>query len=59
MNIRKFIGANSRDALRQVREALGPDAAVLSNRTLDDGSVEPVGTGAFGWDDGFGGFRFV
>ncbi|WP_061174060.1 flagellar biosynthesis protein FlhF [Caballeronia pedi] len=43
MNIRKFIGANSRDALRQVREALGPDAVVLSNRTLDDGSVEIVG----------------
>jgi flagellar biosynthesis protein FlhF len=42
LNIRKFIGANSRDALRQVREALGPDAAVLSNRTLDDGSVEIV-----------------
>ncbi|KMZ11590.1 Flagellar biosynthesis protein FlhF [Candidatus Burkholderia humilis] len=42
MNIRKFIGANSRDALRQVREALGPDAAVLSNRTLDDGTVEIV-----------------
>ncbi|BAN24499.1 flagellar biosynthesis protein FlhF [Caballeronia insecticola] len=42
MNIRKFIGANSRDALRQVREALGPDAVVLSNRTLDDGSVEIV-----------------
>ncbi|MFM0137049.1 flagellar biosynthesis protein FlhF [Caballeronia grimmiae] len=43
MNIRKFIGANSRDALRQVREALGPDAIVLSNRTLDDGSVEIAG----------------
>ncbi|MDR5855864.1 flagellar biosynthesis protein FlhF [Caballeronia sp. LZ062] len=43
MNIRKFIGANSRDALRQVREALGPDAVVLSNRTLDDGSVEIMG----------------
>ncbi|WP_250452629.1 flagellar biosynthesis protein FlhF [Caballeronia sp. ATUFL_M2_KS44] len=43
MNIRKFIGANSRDALRQVREALGPDAIVLSNRTLDDGSVEIMG----------------
>ncbi len=43
LNIRKFIGANSRDALRQVREALGPDAVVLSNRTLDDGSVEIVG----------------
>lgn len=42
MNIRKFIGATSRDALRQVREVLGPDAVVLSNRTLDDGSVEIV-----------------
>ncbi|WP_175720977.1 flagellar biosynthesis protein FlhF [Burkholderia anthina] len=42
MNIRKFTGATSRDALRLVREALGADAAVLSNRTLDDGSVEIV-----------------
>ncbi|HEX7935181.1 MAG TPA: flagellar biosynthesis protein FlhF, partial [Paraburkholderia sp.] len=42
MNIRKFIGANSRDALRLVREALGADAVVLSNRTMDDGSVEIV-----------------
>ncbi|QQC63044.1 flagellar biosynthesis protein FlhF [Paraburkholderia ginsengisoli] len=42
MNIRKFVGANSRDALRLVREALGPDAVVLSNRTLGDGSVEIV-----------------
>ncbi|WP_179404134.1 flagellar biosynthesis protein FlhF [Burkholderia guangdongensis] len=40
MNIRKFIGASNRDALRLVREALGDDAVVLSNRTLDDGSVE-------------------
>ncbi|MCA8205785.1 flagellar biosynthesis protein FlhF [Burkholderia sp. AU33545] len=42
MNIRKFTGATSRDALRLVREALGADAVVLSNRTLDDGSVEIV-----------------
>ena len=42
MNIRKFIAATSRDALRLVREALGADAVVLSNRTLDDGSVEIV-----------------
>ncbi|MFM0338742.1 flagellar biosynthesis protein FlhF [Paraburkholderia fungorum] len=42
MNIRKFVGATSRDALRLVREALGPDAVVLSNRTKDDGSVEIV-----------------
>ncbi|WP_106303323.1 flagellar biosynthesis protein FlhF [Paraburkholderia sp. BL18I3N2] len=42
MNIRKFVGATSRDALRLVREALGADAVVLSNRTMDDGSVEIV-----------------
>ena len=42
MNIRKFIGATSRDALRLVREALGADAVVLSNRTQDDGTVEIV-----------------
>ncbi|MDH6149755.1 MULTISPECIES: flagellar biosynthesis protein FlhF [Paraburkholderia] len=42
MNIRKFVGATSRDALRLVREALGSDAVVLSNRTMDDGSVEIV-----------------
>ncbi|CAN0617796.1 flagellar biosynthesis protein FlhF [Burkholderia multivorans] len=42
MNIRKFTGATSRDALRLAREALGHDAVVLSNRTLDDGSVEIV-----------------
>ena len=42
MNIRKFIGATSRDALRLVREALGHDAVVLSNRSLEDGSVEIV-----------------
>jgi flagellar biosynthesis protein FlhF len=42
LNIRKFVGATSRDALRLVREALGPDAVVLSNRTMEDGSVEIV-----------------
>ncbi len=42
MNIRKFTGPTSRDALRLVREALGADAVVLSNRTLDDGTVEIV-----------------
>ncbi|CAB3761034.1 flagellar biosynthesis protein FlhF [Paraburkholderia humisilvae] len=42
MNIRKFNGATSRDALRLVREALGADAVVLSNRALADGTVEIV-----------------
>ena len=39
MNVKKFIGATSRDALRKVREALGPDAVILSNRQAD-GVVE-------------------
>ncbi len=39
MNVRKFTAGNSREAWRQVREALGPDAVILSNRTID-GMVE-------------------
>jgi flagellar biosynthesis protein FlhF len=39
MNVKKFTGATSRDALRKVREALGPDAVILSNRPID-GEVE-------------------
>jgi flagellar biosynthesis protein FlhF len=35
MNVKKFTGPTSRDALRKVREALGPDAVILSNRTVD------------------------
>ena len=39
MNVRKFTAATSREALRKVREALGPDAVILSNRPAD-GVVE-------------------
>lgn len=39
MNVRKFTAATSREALRKVREALGPDAVILSNRPVD-GVVE-------------------
>lgn len=41
MKIRKFFAGSSREALRLVREALGPDAVVLSNRAID-GGVELV-----------------
>ena len=37
MNVKKFIAGSSRDAWRQVREALGPDAVILSNRNTEDG----------------------
>ena len=39
MNVKKFSASSSREALRQVREALGPDAVILSNRNLN-GLVE-------------------
>ena len=39
MNVQKFTAATSREALRKVREALGPDAVILSNRPVD-GVVE-------------------
>jgi flagellar biosynthesis protein FlhF len=39
MNVRKFTANTSREAWRLVREALGPDAVILSNRTVN-GAVE-------------------
>ncbi|WP_291994517.1 flagellar biosynthesis protein FlhF [Candidatus Accumulibacter sp. ACC003] len=37
MNVRKFIAATARDALRKVKETLGPDAIILSNRSIPGG----------------------
>lgn len=37
MNVRKFIAATTRDALRKVKETLGSDAIILSNRTIPGG----------------------
>ena len=37
MNVKKFTAASPREALRKVREALGPDAVILSNRAIDGG----------------------
>lgn len=37
MNVRKFIAANARDALRKVKETLGDDAIILSNRGIPGG----------------------
>ena len=39
MNVKKFSASSTREALRMVREALGPDAVILSNRNVN-GSVE-------------------
>lgn len=37
MNVRKFIAVNARDALRKVKETLGNDAIILSNRGVPGG----------------------
>jgi len=37
MNVRKFIAVNAREALRKVKETLGPDAIILSNRDVAGG----------------------
>ena len=42
MIVRRFQAASTREALREVREALGPDALILSNRRLPSGGVELV-----------------
>ena len=39
MIVKKFTASTTRDALQQVRDSLGPDALILSNR-VQDGSVE-------------------
>ncbi|SDK94109.1 flagellar biosynthesis protein FlhF [Modicisalibacter muralis] len=37
MSVKRFVAANSRDAMRQVRAALGEDALILSNRRVTEG----------------------
>ncbi|QGN81033.1 flagellar biosynthesis regulator FlhF [Piscirickettsia salmonis] len=41
MKIKRFFAEDMRSALKQVKEALGPDAVILSNRRVD-GGVELV-----------------
>ncbi|WP_341667049.1 flagellar biosynthesis protein FlhF [Alcaligenes sp. SDU_A2] len=45
MNISRFFGSTSREAMRQVRIALGPDALIVSNRRVN-GGVEILATDA-------------
>ena len=42
MAVKKFYGKTTREALRQVRDALGNDALILSNRQLHNGDTEIV-----------------
>ena len=43
MSISRFVGATSREAMRQVRMALGPDALIISNKRVN-GGVEILAT---------------
>lgn len=40
MVVKKFHGATTREVLKLVRDELGPDALILSNRQLPDGQIE-------------------
>ncbi|MBV8659660.1 MAG: flagellar biosynthesis protein FlhF [Burkholderiales bacterium] len=40
MVVKKFQGATTREVLKLVRDELGPDALILSNRQLPDGHIE-------------------
>lgn len=50
MKISRFYGANTRDVMRQVREALGPDALIVSNRSVE-GGIEVLATVEGAFDD--------
>lgn len=37
MNVKRIVAKTSREAMRELRELLGPDAVILSNRAVDGG----------------------
>lgn len=37
MTVKRFVGASARDCLRRAKEELGPDAVVISNRSVGNG----------------------
>ncbi|MBN8765554.1 MAG: flagellar biosynthesis protein FlhF [Thiobacillus sp. 63-78] len=37
MNVKRIVARTSREAMRQLRDALGPDAVILSNRAVEGG----------------------
>ena len=50
MKISRFFGANTRDVMRQVRQVLGPDALIVSNRSVE-GGIEVLATVDGAFDD--------
>ena len=37
MNVKRIVAKTSREAMRQLRDVLGPDAVILSNRAVEGG----------------------
>ena len=37
MRIKRYVSADVRDAIRQIRDELGPEAVILSNKKVDGG----------------------
>lgn len=37
MTVKRFVGATARDCLRRVKEEMGPDAVVISNKAVENG----------------------
>ena len=40
MNVKRFIGRNSREAMQKVKAAFGDDAVVLSTKPAPEGGIE-------------------
>lgn len=51
MIVRKFVASSTREALRLVRDTLGSDAIILSNRTID-GEIEVMAVAEADFDGG-------
>jgi flagellar biosynthesis protein FlhF len=37
MTVKKYVAANAREALRRIKQELGPDAIVVSNKAIAEG----------------------
>lgn len=46
MSFKRFVAANTKDAMAQVRRELGSDAVILANRRIANGHIEILAAGA-------------
>lgn len=57
MTVKRFVGATARECLRRVKEELGPDAIVVSNKAIDNGvEILAMSTDSLDALSGGGGF---